>query len=50
MPKVNMPMGDWEMLIAYLEDHLRGFVRGSEPLCIPIILKDITDQVYSQEC
>jgi hypothetical protein len=49
MPKVNMPMGDWELLIAYLEDHLRGFVRGSEPLCIPNILNDIRDQVYSQE-
>ena len=25
MPKVNMPMGDWEILIAYLEDHLNSF-------------------------
>jgi hypothetical protein len=50
MPKVNMPMGDWESLIAYLEDHLNSFGVRQKPLCIPNILNDITDQVYSQEC
>ena len=42
MPTVKMPRADWELLVMLLEQNSQGYLVGP-------LVKDIEDQVYSQE-